>query len=919
MKQLLNLFIFFTLVCLNLKAQNGNLIGHISDENGFPLPGANIVLNESEYYGISDFDGNFTILNITKGSFALKISYVGYETHESLISIIAGTTTKNDITLVPSATKLGEVIISSTLSRQAKALAQQKNNTNITNVVSADQMGKFPDDNIGESVRRISGITIQNDQGEARTIIIRGMSPQLNSVTLNGERIPSAEAESRGIQMDLIPADMIQTIQVSKTVTPDMDADAIGGSVNLVTRAAPSIERLSATLASGITTFNNKPIYKAALVYGNRSKNDKFGYVLSGSYKNVDYGSDNVEYERGEGNRGNNDPTDDTVLEDFQIRQYFVQRIRKSLSGNFDYKINNDNTLFLKGIYNHRNDFENRYRLRIKDLESDKFTIERQTKGGGSDNKNARLEDQRTWSAQLGGKHLLGALKMEWNVSASKASEDRPNERYIVYRNKGISSLSADFSSYLTNPRNGIISTRNGETVAYDDFKLKEITEEHQYTEEKDLNSKINFEIPLSQLTTLKFGARFRSKEKLRDNNFFEYKDANNLFEYMTTSGVSIKDYSNSEFLAGSQFQVGSFVTPSFLANLNLLSTDFDQVDVKSEYYTGNYNAKEYITAGYVMFESKLGSDLDLIIGARIENTKVDYLGFSYDEQTESTGSTSGSKSYTNFLPNIQLKYSISENSILRAAYTNTLARPNYYDIVPYEAFNSDDQEISLGNIDLEASTASNFDLMYETYFGNTGLISGGIFYKKIKDFIYDSTFDINDQTSVYDGYEATQSRNGSEANVIGFEVALQSNLAFLSESDFLKNLNIYANYTFTQTSTDGVAGREDSLPLPGTAGNILNASIGYDNSKFLLKLSANYTTDYIDEYGDFDLLDRYYDKQFFLDINTSYFINKKLNVFASATNLTNQGLRYYQGRENYTMQMEFYGLRFNLGLKYNL
>ena len=133
MKQLLNLFIFFTLVCLNLKAQNGNLIGHISDENGSPLPGANIVLNESEYYGISDFDGNFTILNITKGSFALKISYVGYETHESLISIVAGTTTKNNITLVPSATKLGEVILSSTLSRQAKALAQQKNNTNITN------------------------------------------------------------------------------------------------------------------------------------------------------------------------------------------------------------------------------------------------------------------------------------------------------------------------------------------------------------------------------------------------------------------------------------------------------------------------------------------------------------------------------------------------------------------------------------------------------------------------------------------------------------------------------------------------------------------------------------------------------------------------------------------------------------------
>jgi TonB-dependent receptor len=122
---------------------------------------------------------------------------------------------------------------------QARALNTQKNNLNITNVVSTDQIGKFPDANIGDATKRIPGITMQMDQGEARNIIVRGLAPQLNSVTLNGSRIPSAEGDNRNVQMDLIPSDMIQTIEVNKAVTPDMDADALGGSVNLVTRSTP--------------------------------------------------------------------------------------------------------------------------------------------------------------------------------------------------------------------------------------------------------------------------------------------------------------------------------------------------------------------------------------------------------------------------------------------------------------------------------------------------------------------------------------------------------------------------------------------------------------------------------------------------------------------------------------------------------
>lgn len=912
-------YVLMLLSSFSIFAQNGNLTGSISDENGLPLPGANILVNETEYYATTDFDGKFTILNILEGNYKVEISYVGYENFTKEFTIASGITETLIIQLNPITTQLGEVVVTSTLSGQTRALATQKNNTNITNVVSADQMGKYPDSNIGESVRRIPGVTIQNDQGEARNIIIRGMAPQLNSVTINGERIPSAEAETRSIQMDLIPADMIQTVQVNKAVTPDMDADAIGGSVNLVTRTAPSKQRLSATLASGVATFDNKPLYNAALVYGNRFADDKLGVVVSGSYNDVDYGSDNVEFEHGGIDTDNDDVDDDTVLEDYQIRQYFVQRIRKSVSANVDYRISNNHSIFLKGIYNHRNDFENRFRLRFKDLHEDEYTIERQTKGGGKDNKNTRLEDQKMWNVQLGGEHLFNTLKMNWSVSTSEASEDRPNERYVVYRNRDLDIATADFSNYVNNNNTGYITTSGGEETAYDDMSLKEITEEHQYTDEKDLNAKLDFELPVSNLSNIKFGARLRTKEKTRNNDFYEYEDENDLYESMTTSGVSIKDYTNADYLAGSQYQAGSFATPNFLANLNLSSADFNQVDLLEEYVAGNYNASEDIYGGYAMYEGKISNNFDVIVGARFEYTDIEYAGFSFDAETEVVGNTAGTKDYSNFLPNVQLKYELSKDMFLRAAYTNTIARPDYYDLVPYEASNSEDEEVEFGNINLEAATASNFDLMFESYFGKYGLVSAGVFTKKINDFIYESTYDINDSNSIYNGYEATQKRNGKEADVFGFELAFQSDLSFISSSNFFKNLNFYSNYTYTDTKTNGVAGREDDIALPGTAGNMVNGSLTYDNNKFMIKVSANYTSDYIDEYGDFSLLDRYYDEQFFLDVNASFNINKHLNVFASATNLTNQELRYYQGVKDMTMQMEYYGLRVNLGLKYNL
>ena len=284
---------------------------------------------------------------------------------------------------------------------------------------------------------------------------------------------------------------------------------------------------------------------------------------------------------------------------------------------------------------------------------------------------------------------------------------------------------------------------------------------------------------------------------------------------------------------------------------------------------------------------------------------------------------TTEKNSYTNVLPSLHFKYNLDKNSSLRFAWTNTIARPNYIDIVPFKNIIREDNEIELGNPDLKPTTSMNFDLLGETYFKNLGLLSGGVFFKKVDDFIYTSVSKTTDDSlgQGTTGFDAFRQLNGDEASIFGAEIAIQRQLDFLP--GFLKNLSIYANYTYINSNADGVRNSDGDLrsdiDLPNTSQNMFNASLAYADKKFSIRLSANFSDAYIDEIGGNALEDRYYDKQFFLDFNANYTINDNLRAYASVNNITNQPLRYFQGRRNRTMQSEYYGQRIAFGLKYDL
>lgn len=909
--------------------KHGTIKGRILDTSNQTLPGATIYIDSLHTGVVSDINGFYTLTNIAPGTYKVKVSYVGYSPVEMTITVPEGKTVESDV-MLNDGVKLREVVVGGAFNGQRRALSSQKNAMGIVNVVSADQVGKFPDSNIGDALKRISGINVQYDQGEARFGQVRGTSADLSSVTINGNRIPSAEGDTRNVQLDLIPADMVQTIEVNKVVTADMDADAIGGSINLVTKNTPNKRMFNATAGSGYNAVSKKAQLNLGLTYGDRFFNDKLGLMFSGSYQNAPGGSDNAEFEY---------DVDDgsVVMKEAQMRQYYVTRERQSYSLALDYEFNPDHKISFKGIYNRRNDWENRYRVVYKDLdESDpsEQSIELQTKGGADDTRNARLERQQTMDFTLDGEHNLGGrLLMDWAASFSRASEDRPNERYFGLK------MDNNTGENLINTFRGIGGRAPYSTIAIpgldnEGWELDELTNSNQSIYENEWKFRLNFELPLMKGlygNTLRFGGKYTNKEKDRETTMYKYDGEDVNDNPIFNDGGAWREHGSSQirkgFMVGDNYPEGThFVSKKYLGSINFNSM---QGEPDYEEMSGNYHAKEEITSAYLRFDQKLGQKLDLMLGLRMEHTALNYRGLNWvvdEDENESLESTGNRKnSYTNWLPSVLLKYDVNDDLKLRASFTETLSRPKYSALIPSVNYNRADEEATIGNPNLKPTTSYNFDLSAEYYFKSVGLVSVGFFYKSINNVIVDEVWKGMDSqlpiTGTYD-YEISKPINAYDADLFGVEVAYQRDFGFITPA--LKCLGFYGNYTYTANKTKNhhfehrVLEDGEDIDMIGSPEHTANASLFFEKWGFNLRLSYNFASAFVDEMGEVAQLDRYYDKVNYLDLNASYTFGKrfKTTIYADVTNLLNQPLRYYQGTKDRTAQVEYYGARFNAGIK---
>ncbi len=893
------------------EAQVSIIRGRVLDTDKNVLAGAVIYIEDLKIGAVSDLDGYYILTDVAPGTHKVTVTYVGYEDFSTTVNSVKGKTDVLDIAM-NAGVQIGAVEVVSVMQGQHRAINTQKNALQMVDVVSSDQASKYPDSNIGDALKRISGINVQYDQGEARFGQVRGTPADMSSVTINGNRVPSAEGETRAVQLDLIPTDMIQTIEVNKVVTPDMDADAIGGSINLITKNSPSKRVISATAGTGYSAVSGDPQLNLGFTYGDKLS-DKFGFIVSGSYQNNSMGSDNTEFEWSQDDNG------DAYVKEMQVRQYYLTRERQSYSAAFNYEINPNHKLDFKGLYNRRNDWENRYRTKIK--MNDDYTLKEvavETKGGSDDVNYSRLERQQTLDLSLGGEHLFGKLKMDWGATYATASELRPDERYVAYTSGDGEQLNLDFSNSqqptITNAADYLTLSSAGT-----EWELDELSESQQTITERDFKANLNFQYAFSQgdyATTLKVGTKVTAKKKSVDIEMVDYTDATEGTSFLADalSNTALQDRKG--FMLGEAYNFGrTFTTREFLGNYNLSNLGSGEVVLSES--AGNYEANETVTAAYARLDQKLGSKVDLMVGMRMENTNVQYSGYQYDEDEDTLSPTEkATNTSINFLPSVMVKWDANRDLKVRASFTNTIARPKYSDLVNKIEINDDD-EVTLGNPDLKSSLSYNYDFSADYYFESLGLVRGGLFAKQIKDFIVDET--VEGSYGSLGTTKISRPINAGNATLLGAEISLSRDFSFIAPA--LRCMGFSGTYTYTHSKvTDfNVDGREDEkLSLPGSPESTANASIYLQKWGFTARVSYNYASAFIDELGSSSFDDIYYDKVNYMDLNLNYTFNTNYSIYADVTNILNQPLRYYQGVSDRTYQAEYYGARFNIGLKVN-
>ena len=883
----------------------GIIKGKITDSlTNESLPGATVLIVGTTSITSTDLNGEF-LLRAPAGDVTLEVRYVGFDKYTRTITVPAEGSVDVEIKLSGNTTRLGDVVITGVLQGQQRALNQQKSADNIKNIVSADQIGRFPDPNVAEALQRVPAVNIERDQGEGRYVLVRGLAPQFTNISINGEQIPSPEADVRYVALDAVPADQLASIEVSKALTPDMDGDAIGGSVNLITRTAQS-EKLSIN-GSGLIGYNNlvqKANFQGSLELSKRFLDNKLGIMLNSSYYETDRGSDNWERDESE----------------LALRDYTLLRTRTGLSSTIDYKFTDRSEIYFRTIYNRFTDREQRRQyVFLPNVDNSPFEaneIERYTKD--------RLEKQIVTSFNLGGKHTFDKLNLDYEVAYASGIQDTPYDVEIGTVAE-VDELSTDFGSNINFPKftvNGLPHTSR-QNVYLDNsiYEFNELVIGKTYAKDVNKTAKVNIGIPYSigeNQSLFKFGAKVRMKEK-------SYQVNEDVFEWEGD------DYTLDQF-------DGGLVDDNFLDGRYTLRANADPKKVIEHFNanrggyaldvpgkitaeaTESYTATEDVYAGYAMTKIQM-SKLMLLGGVRVEHTKVNYKSY-YPVDEEDVLTSEGGTDYTYVLPQVHARYQIDNNTNLRAAITRSYARPNFSDIVPSQEINTADGEGTIGNPKLIPVSATNFDLLGEHYFGTVGILSGGVFFKQLNNFIYTRTFESNEYPGS-DGQvlDLSQSQNGDQATLFGFELAYQQNLTFLP--GFLKGFSIYANYTYTSSNAK-IQGRGDDAPtkeeirLPGQAKSVGNLSVAYDLKRVNVRLSSNFNGEYLSEVGDEAAEDLYVNNRLQFDATATVTVTPNLRVFAEFLNITNQPFEVYQGNEDRFVQREFYSWWTRVGVKFD-
>jgi TonB-dependent receptor len=922
----------------SLQAQvTGVIAGRVVDaSSGDYLPGANVFVEGTSIGAATDREGSFVILNVPEGTYTLMVNYIGYSDFSTEFTISSSQTRVilDDIQLQISAFEADAIVVEGQLEGQIKALNRQRVSANIKNVVAREQMEKFPDYTMADVLQRVPGVYLDRDQGEGRYFSIRGAEPRLNNVKVDGEELATNRVEERYTQLDVVGSNQMASVEVVKALTPDMDADAIGGTVNLISRSAFDYQgqRLRATVGAGYADLRGTGLWQGKFSYSNRfGANGNIGLPLTANWDRTDKGAENSE--KGWGDRTSEGGEDiPWALREMDFRDYYNIRDRIGFGGSFEYRLDNDNRFYFNATWNKLNDDQERGRRRLRIDRGDYISREVVEGARIIVQSEARVEELIMQQFSAGGSHQFDDFSFDYKVAYSYAEEQHPEQIETEFEVRGVN-MQLGFDDNLF-PDMSFTNLNDVDVFDPSVYGFEQIDYRETFASDQNMGGSVNFKMPFrlgDYASELKVGGKVRLKEKDRDDSRWGY-DWNGpdltLADFVSTDRPGDKEeFLRDTYRYGPQPDYDD-VEDFFKTNRDgLLEGDLDIWDSRGQ----SYKAKETIAAGYAMATVNFNK-LTVLGGARLENTSNDYTGtfLLYDDSGDliADRDTTDERTYSHFLPMLHLKYQLGRMTNIRAAVTTSISRPNYFDLVPYRSENPESQRLRVGNPELEVTDALSFDLMAEHYFSGVGVLSASVFHKELDNIIFEKEVDIEQPGSQYDGWEYRGPVNGGKASITGLEVNWQQQLTFLPGA--LSGIGIYANYTKTWATSDLRSDaaytleqdiRSDADELPGQASDVGNLAISYEWGGFSGRVSLMYQGEYLEVVGGAadDSEDEWKDSHFQIDISANMKVLPQLDVFAEFVNLTDTPEIDYLGISDRPIVQYYYSWWMRAGVKYSL
>lgn len=854
---------------------SGTIKGYVSDiTNGIPISGASIHLEETNVYATSGLDGSFTLNNVPEGTYTILINHVSFKTFLKSVEIKKNGVVTITAELIPEKeTELREIIVKG----KSQPVTLERFAPQIMNVVSSREIEISPDLIVANVVQRVPGVSIERDDvGEGEFPVLRGMDKRYNYTLINGVKIPSPDRDNRYVPLDIFPSELLQRLEVYKTLTPSMEGDAVGGVVNMVMKNAPDSFSISANVSSGYNqlffnqnfmSFNHKnikinspyeehsnpynatisdfssgpvsyqnkpptPDMLAGFTISDRFLKNKLGVLVAGSLQSTYRGSNSLFFQSAVV-----DTLQGVTLTSMQNRSYSEQEIRYGVFSKIDYRLKNENRI------EWNNTFMNLTEFQIRDTKSTFLTIG----GYDPDNGDAALEyatRSRTSRQYIFNSNLHGLFSLKPNLKLnlsgvySRATNEEPDEATVT--------LNGEEKNFITS-----------KTTVENAWRRWQHNTDRNLAGYADL---IYYKPIAAIPVEWRLGALYRDKRRVNFYDEYQFRPQDPYAKF----GEDFSDYNQINWiLENPRGSVGTSL---------------------------NYHASEKIAAEYVEFKTS-GKQLEITAGIRIESTNQGYkLDFPIGENFPV-----GKQVYTDVLPDIHFKFHPKEKINWRLSYFRSINRPGFFEIVPYTIVNED--YVERGNPQLKHAVADNFDLQFEKYPKPSEQFSAGIFYKHIQNPIeYILKADsIRGQDIYY--------TPGNFGNAINYG-------AELSFTRYFHKIGIKVNYTYTHSRiTTSKSKRirdengnlktiavDETRPLFGQSAHVANASILFKDLKngWDGELAAQYTGSRINSVSQFVGNDLWQKGFIQMDASLSKSFKDGLSIFAKANNLLNTSMTVF-------------------------